>query len=151
MRCSSVADRIGVLGGFNLMFWVGVALIFGTGMLQHWHQSQPLIGGARGRIIFDITLSLGVICQLPTFYRRALRKKRLAGAGGAVEVEFDERLGQIQGQAALFAVAVMLLVLGLFPMYQGLLRSVSTESLSSAAVLVLLASWIGRALWLNRD
>jgi hypothetical protein len=148
---SSKSGAPGIATGFNLMFWVGVALIFGTGMIQHWHQSQPVIGGMSGRIIFDVTLSLGVICIVPSLYRRALRKKRLAGPGGAVEVEFDERVAHIQGQAALFAVAVMLLVLGLFPMYQGLLRSVSSESISNAAFLILLASWVGRALWLNRD
>ena len=151
MNESTKSGAPGIAAGFNLMFWVGVALIFGTGMIQHWHQTQPLIGGMSGRIIFDTTLSLGVICIVPSLYRRALRKKRLAGDGGSAEVEFDERVGYIQGQAALFAVAVMLLVLGLFPIYQGVLRSVSPESLSNAAILILLASWIGRALWLNRD
>jgi hypothetical protein len=151
MHAGTRADRAGAVAGFNLMFWVGVVLIFGTGMIQHWHQSQPVIGGIWSRVIFDATLSLGVICIIPSLYRRALRKKRLAGAGESAVVEYDERVRYIQGQAALFAIAVMLLVLGLFPMYQGLFRGVSSESLSNAAMLILLASWIGRALWLNRD
>jgi drug/metabolite transporter (DMT)-like permease len=151
MLASSKTDRAGVVAGFTLPFFAGVALIFGSGMIQHWHQPQPVLQWTWSRIVFDAALALGVVCIIPSLYRRALRKNRLEGAGESAEVEYDERVRHIQGQAALFAMAVMILALGLFPMFEGLFHGVSSESLANAAMLILLASWIGRALWLNRD
>jgi drug/metabolite transporter (DMT)-like permease len=135
------------------MTWlfVGAALIFGSGMLQHWHQSPPAQWGNSSKMILDGAFTLGAFCVIGSIYWQILRKRRLGSAGECVEVECDERVRYIQGQAALFALAVIILVLGIFPMFAKHLTDISSESLSNAAMLIVLASWIGRLLWLNRD
>ena len=136
---------------FFLPVWTGAALIFATSMIRHWHQTPSIESGLWSTRILDIASSLGAILVFGTIVWRMVKKGRILGAGRPTQSEADERLRYIGGQAAAFAMAITILVLGLFPAYAGHFRDISAVSLSYATCLILMVSWLGRLLWLNRD
>jgi uncharacterized membrane protein YidH (DUF202 family) len=142
----SSGDNIAV----TAWLYASISLINGSAMIQHWHAAPTGTSGGVGRIILESASSLGDILMLASVVWLVLRKTRLEAAGRMAESD-DERVRHIQGQAAIFAVAVIFLVLVLFPLVAKYFREVSAGSLSYAASLILMTSWVGRLVWLNRN
>lgn len=151
MATSANTGRADKIASFILPVYAGIVLVTASSMVRQWHQSPSSHTGGWGAGILDAASSIGAILIAGSIFWRIIKVGRLQAAGRSPELGDDERVRHIEGQSAGFAVMVMFVVLGLFPLIAEYVRNVSSVSLSQAALLVLMASWLGRLLWLNRD